>query len=163
MEIIKIAPLAKNVRDARLFSLTAAGGADVIEGDGAAAEEDKGKCEGGEGQREFVSAVAHQPVVEVHLGDGYGDIDADGQSCNASEQAEQNEKAAKELGEGREVGGPARESEADDELGMVVQSAENLVGSVDDDDGAEGETHDKEREGLQAIEVAQVVPPAERK
>jgi hypothetical protein len=36
----------------------AAGGADVIEGDGAAAEKGEGKGEGGEGQGEFVSAVA---------------------------------------------------------------------------------------------------------
>jgi hypothetical protein len=34
---------------------------------------------------------------------------------------------------------------------------------VDKHDGAESETHDKEREGLQAIEVAQVVPPAKER
>ncbi len=148
----------------KLLGLPAAGagGADVIEGDGAAAEEDKGKCEGGESQREFVSTVAHHSVVEVHLGDGDGHIDADGQSCNASEQAQHNKKAAEELGEGGKVGGPARESEAGDELGVVVKSAENLVVSVDDHDSAKGEAHNEERERLQAIEVAQLVPPTER-
>jgi hypothetical protein len=34
--------------------------------------------------------------------------------------------------------------------------------AVADHDGAEGETHDQKREGLQSIEVAQVVPPCEK-
>jgi hypothetical protein len=44
---------------------------------------------------------------------------------------------------------------------MVMKSAENLLISMANHDGAEGETHDEEREGLQAIEVAQVGPPRE--
>jgi hypothetical protein len=135
----------------------------VIKGDGAGSEEDEGECEGGQSQGEFVSAVAGHPIVEVHLGDGDGQVDADGSSGHTGEEAEQNEKAAKELGKGRQIGGPGREPEAGDELGMVVESAENLVEAVDSHDGAEGDTHDKEREGLQAIEVAQVIPPAERR
>jgi hypothetical protein len=37
------------------------------------------------------------------------------------------------------------------------------VVAVDEHDGAESEAHDEEREGLQAIEVAQVIPPARKK
>jgi hypothetical protein len=34
--------------------------------------------------------------------------------------------------------------------------------SVSDHHGAKGQAHDEQSEGLQAIEVAQMVPPAER-
>jgi hypothetical protein len=135
----------------------------VVEGDGAAAEEDEGEGESGHGEGKFVSAVAHQAVVKVNLGDGDGQIDANGESGRTGEQTEQDEQAAKEFGEGGEVGGPARETEGGDEVGVVVKSAEDLVVSVADHDSAKSEAHDEEREGLQAIEVAQVVPPAERK
>ena len=135
----------------------------MIEGDGASTEKDEGKGEGGEGEGQFVSTVARHSVMEVHLGDGDREIDADAEGGYAGEQAEQQEQSAEELGEGREVGRPARESEAGDEVGVVVESAENLVVAVDKHDGAESEAHDEEREGLQAIEVAQVVPPARKK
>jgi hypothetical protein len=74
--------------------------------------------------------------VEVHLGDGDGEIDADGKSSYASEQAQQDEQASKELGEGRKIRGPGRESEAGDDLRMMLQSAENFVVSVADHDCA---------------------------
>ncbi len=57
---------------------------------------------------------------------------------------EQDERSAKEFSEGRKVGGPGRESEAGDELSMVLQSAENFVVSVTDHDGAESEAHNEE-------------------
>ena len=101
--------------------------------------------------------------MEVHLGDGDGEIDADAESRNPGEEAEQHEHSAEELGKGRDVCRPARKSEAGDEVGVVVESAENFVVSVDKHDGAESETHDKEREGLQAIEVAQSGSSGERK
>lgn len=145
------------------FRGTATGGADVVEGDGATAEKDEGKCQGGQSEREFVSVVADQSVVEMYLGDGDGKIDADGKCGDASEQAQQNEQAPEELNEGGEVSAPGGESEADDEVGVVAKSAENFVVTVAEHDGAQSETDDEEREGLQAVEVAHVVPPAERK
>ena len=39
---------------------------------------------------------------------------------------------------------------------MVVKAAENFMVSVADHDGAQGKAHDKEGQGLQAIEVAQL-------
>lgn len=50
-----------------------------------------------------------------------------------------------------------------DELSVVLKSAENFVIAVAEDDCAEGEAQDEEREGLQAVEIAQGVPPGERK
>jgi hypothetical protein len=129
----------------------AAGGADVVEGDGAGAEEDEGEGESGQGQGEFVSAGAHQSLVEVDLGDGDGEIDADGNGGHAREQAQQDEDAAKELGERREVAGPGGETEAGDELSVVVESAENFLVSVAEHDCAESEAHDEESERLQAV------------
>jgi hypothetical protein len=80
--------------------------------------------------------------MEMHLGDGDGEIDADAKSRNAGVKAEHQEQTAEEFGKGRDVGRPARESEASDEVGVVVESAENLVVSVDKHDGAESEAHD---------------------
>src|SRR5208282_4845983 len=124
---------------------------------------DKGESESGQSQGELGSAVADQSVVEVHLGDSHGEIDADGESSHASEKAQQDEQAAREFCEGREVGRPARESEAGDQVGMVVKSAEDLVVPDVEYDRAQGKAHEEKSEGLQAIEVAQGVPPAERK
>jgi hypothetical protein len=149
----------------RLFGLSAdtAGGADVVEGDGAATEEDKAKRKGSEGKREFVPGVTHQSVVEVDLGNGYGEIDAKGERGNPREQAQEDHQSANKFSEGGEVGRPSRESEAGDQISVVVKSAENLVVTVDEQNRAQGQAHDEKPEGLQTIEVAQVVPPAERK
>jgi len=134
--------------NAGLLKFPTAGSADVIEGDGAASQEDESECERGQSQREFVSAVAHQTVVEVDFDDGDAEVDTDGKSSHASEQAQQDEQAAEEFGEGGEVGGPGRESEAGYKLSMVVESPENLVVSVVEHDGAQGEAHDQECERL---------------
>ena len=148
---------------ARLFGFSAsAGGANVVEGDGASAKEDEAKGQRGERQREFVSPVTQQSVMEVYFCDSHRQIDADGKSGAAGEQPEEHEEAAKELGKGGEIGHPGRESKAGDELNVVVKSTEDFLISVGDHHGAEGQAHDEQSERLQAIEVAQMVPPAER-
>src|SRR5271154_184500 len=125
-------------RNCRLLGFPASSGSpDVVEGDRATAEEDEAKGKGGQSQGEFVAVVAHQSIVEVHFGDGDRHIDADGESGGAGEQADKHEHAAKELGKGGKIGGPAGESEASHELNVVVKSAENLVISVADHDCAE--------------------------
>jgi hypothetical protein len=135
----------------------------MVQGDGAGAEENEGEGEGGQGQGEFVSAIARQSIVEVNFPDGHGHVNADGKGRHASEQTQEDEQAAKEFSKGRKIGRPGREAEAGDELGVVVKSTEDFVVSVDEHDRAQGEAHNKECEGLQAIEVAHLVPPAERK
>ena len=69
------------------FAAGGAGSADVVEGDGAGSEEDEGKGDGGQCQGKFVAAVADQPVVEIDLSDSNREIDAEGESGDASEQA----------------------------------------------------------------------------
>lgn len=131
----------------------------MVEGDGAAAEEDEGKCQGGQSQGELVPAVANQSIVEVDFDDGDGKVDANGKRSDASEQAQQDEQPAKEFGEGGEVGCPGGESEAGDKLRVVVKASENLVVSVVEHYRAKGKAHDEERKGLQAIKIAQGVSP----
>src|SRR5258708_14103153 len=108
--------------------------ADVVEGNGAGAEEDKGESQGGQPEREFGCAGAHQSVVDVDFGDGDAKVYADGKGGNASEQAQQDEQASKEFGEGGEVGGPGGEPEAGHKLSMrseehtsELQSPDHLV------------------------------------
>jgi len=127
----------------------------VVKGNWAGAEKGQAECQSGQSQREFVAAVAHQSMVEMHFGDGDCHIDTNGQGGKASEQADQNEKAAKKFGEGRKISAPAGQTEAGDELNMMMKAAENLLVSVADHDRAECETHNQKREGLQTIEVAQ--------
>jgi hypothetical protein len=135
----------------------------VIEGDGTSAEAHQCESEGGKSQRKFVSPVAHQSVVEVHLGYGDAHINTEGKGGHASEQADQNENSAEEFGEGGKISAPGGKPEAGDELNVVVKAAENLVVSVVEKNEAQRQAHDQECEGLQTIEVAQGIPPAERK
>lgn len=128
----------------------------MIECDGACTEEDETEGKGSEREREFVTPIAHQSVMKVDFGDGDGQIDANGKSREAGEQADQHKDAAKKFGKGGKICGPAGEPEAGDELNMVVESTENFMVSVSDHDGAQGKAHDKESQGLQAIKVAQV-------
>ena len=129
----------------------------MVECDGASAEEDKSEGKGGQSQGEFVAVLAHQSVMEVHLGNGDGHVNADGKSSGAGKQADQHEQAAKKFGEGGEICGPAGQSEAGNELNVVVKSSENFLVPVADHDGAQGKTHDQQSQGLQAIKVAQVI------
>ncbi len=144
-----------------LFELRArAARADVVEGDRASAEKNEGECEGGQSHPETVSVVRDQPVVRGHLPDSDAHINANGESSYAGKQAQHYEQPAKEFGEGREVRAPAGQTEAADQLNMVVQSAENLVVTEIDHDRAESQAHDEEGERLQTIHKAQGIPPA---
>jgi hypothetical protein len=95
----------------------------------------------------------------VYLRDGHRQIDADGEGSGASKQAKQDEQSAEKLGERREIPGPGRQSETGHEVRMLLQSAENLVVSVANHYGTQGESHDEQCERLQPIEVAQGIPP----
>jgi len=120
----------------------------VVEGDGAAAEENQGKSEGGQGQREFVSTIAHEAIVKMDLSDGNSHVDKEANGCDASEQSYQHEQSAKEFGEGREIGAPGRETEAGYELNVMVKSAKDFVITVGDEYGPQCEAHDEEGERL---------------
>ena len=69
--------------------------------------------------------VAHQSIVEVYFSDGDGKIDAEGKGSGAGEQAEEHEQAAKEFGESRNVCAPGGQSQAGNELNVVMQPTEN--------------------------------------
>jgi len=134
----------------------------VIKGDGTAAKKDECESESGQSQRKFISAVSHQSVVQMHLRNRNRHVDADGESGDPGEQPQQNQETAEEFGEGGEICTPCWKSEAGNELNMVVKPAKHLVVSVVEKNNAQGETHDEQGEGLQAIEVAQIIPPAEK-
>ncbi len=127
----------------------------MVKGDRSASKKDESKCESGHSEREFVSTIAHQAIVKMDFGDCDRQVDADGKSGGPGEQANQYEQAAKKFREGRQIGAPGREAEAGHELNMVVEAAEDFVISVVYYDGAKGEAHNEEREGLQAVKVAQ--------
>ena len=128
----------------------------MIECDWPRAEKNQAEGQSRDRQRELISVLPHQSVVEVHLGDGDGKIDADNKSGDSGEQTDQDQDAAKEFGKSGEISGPAGKAEAGDELNVVMKSAENLLISMAGHDGAEGQTHHQECEGLKTIEVAQV-------
>ena len=127
----------------------------MIESDRSATEKNKSKCKSSEGQWKFVTAISHESVVKVNFGDGDTQIDANGKGSRASEEAQQHEHATKELGKGREVCGPSRQSKAGDELSVVVKAAKNFLITVAHHDGAKCEPHDEQRKWLETIKVAQ--------
>ena len=128
----------------------------MVEGDRSSAEKDEAEGKGGESQGEFVSAVAHQSIVEVYFGDGDAKIDADGKSSAAGEEADKHEQAAKKFGERGDIGQPGGNPQAGNEVSMLLKSAEDLMVSVAHHDSAKGKTHHQECQGLQPIEVAQL-------
>ena len=71
-------------------------------------------------------------------------------------------KPAEKFGEGRNVTQPCRQAQAGDDLSVVVQASKNFVITVSDHDGAQGQAHDQKSKRLQAIEIAQGVPPERR-
>jgi hypothetical protein len=133
----------------------------VVESNRASTKESKTEGESRQGEGEFEAMLPHQSIVKVNFCDGDGEIKANGECGGACKETDNHQQAAEEFGEGREIGGPRGKSEAGDELSMVMKSAEDLLISMANHDGAEGKTHDEEREGLQTIEVAQVGPPRE--
>lgn len=132
----------------------------MVESNRAPAEKDKGERKGGQSQSEAVSVVRDQPVMRGYLPDSDAHINANGESRYTGKQAKHHEQTAKEFGEGGEVRAPARQTEAADQLNMVVQSAENLVIAEVDHDRAESQAHDEKSKRLQTIQEAQRVPPA---
>ena len=68
-----------------LFGFSAAWGADVVERDRTATEKNQRKSKGGKSQRQFGPAIADQSVMEMHLPDCDGEVDAHGKGGESSE------------------------------------------------------------------------------
>jgi hypothetical protein len=110
----------------------------VVEGDGASAEEDEAKGERGEarGIRSRRSPIS--PLWKCTFAMA---TDRSMQMAKAAARVNRpisTRRPPKELGKGGEIGHPGRESEAGNEVSVVVKSAEDLVISVSDHDGAKG-------------------------
>ena len=127
----------------------------VVQSDGAGAEEDQSKSQRGRRQGELHSVIAGQPIVQVHFPDRDDEIYADGESRDPGKESRQNEEAAQELREGRNVAHPLGQTKTRHEFGVLMQASENFVVAMHDHNGAEGETHEKKRKWLQAFRVAQ--------
>jgi len=127
----------------------------VIEGDRAGAEEDQSKSQRGCGQGELVSVIAGQTVVQVHFPDCDHEVHADGESRDPGKEARQDEQAAQEFREGRNVAQPVGQTKSCHQVGVLMQAAENIVVAMDDHDRAQGKAHDKKGKRLQAFRVAQ--------
>ena len=87
----------------------------------------------------------------MHFCDCYTEVDADSKGSGTSEESDQNQQSTKEFSEGGQISGPGWQAQAGDKLGMVMESAKNLVISMTDHDGAKSESHEEERERLQTI------------
>jgi hypothetical protein len=99
--------------------------------------------------------IAGQSIVQVHFPDRDAEVHADGESRDPGKESRQYEQAAEEFREGRNVAQPVGKPETRDEVGVVMQTAENFVVAVHDHNGSEGQAHEKKRKGLQAFRVAQ--------
>jgi hypothetical protein len=127
----------------------------VVEGDGAGAEEDQSKSQRGYRQRELHSVIAGQSIVQVHFPDRDAEVHADGESRDPGKESRQYEQAAEEFREGRNVAQPVGKTKTCYEVGVVMQASENFVVAMHDHNGAQGEPHEKKRKWLQAFRVAQ--------
>ena len=128
---------------------------DMIESDGACAEEDQSKSQRGCGQGELETVIAGQAVVPIHFPDRDHEVHADGESRDPGKEARQYEQAAQEFREGRNVAHPMGETKSCHQVGLLMQAAENFVVAVHQHNRAQGKTHDEKRKWLQAFRVAQ--------
>lgn len=71
----------------------------MIDGNRAATEEDQRKRQRRQGKRKFVSVIAGESVVPVHLPYGDNEVDADGEGSGAREKSGQNQQPAEKLRE----------------------------------------------------------------
>jgi len=120
----------------------------VVEGDWAGSEKDEGEGESSQSEREFVSALTGQSIVEMYLPDCDAHIDANGKGRYTGKKSEQHQDAAEKLGKGGEVTPPPGKSQAGYEVGVVLEPAEDLVIPVGDHNGSEDKAHDQQRERL---------------
>jgi hypothetical protein len=127
----------------------------VVQGDGTSAEKDQSKGQSGHRERELESVIAGQSIVQVHFPDRDAEVHADGESRDAGKESSKYQQAAKEFREGRNVAQPVGKTETRDEVGVMMQASENFVVAMHDHNGAQGQTHEKKRKGLQAFRVAQ--------
>jgi hypothetical protein len=127
----------------------------VVQSDGAGAEKDQSKSQSGYREGELESVIAGQSIVQVNFPDRDAKVHADCESRDPGKESSKYQQAAEEFREGRNVAQPAGKTQTRNEVGVVMQAAENFVIAVHDHNGAQGETHEKKRKWLQAFRVAQ--------
>lgn len=116
----------------------------VVKGNGTSSKENQGEGQGGDGEGELISGAiggADQSIVQVHFPDSDKHIDENGERCSPSEKSKQDHQPAEEFREGGNIAQPCGQAETGHHLGMVMQSAENLVIAMRDHNGAQGQAH----------------------
>jgi hypothetical protein len=106
-------------------------------------------------QRKFKSAIAHQPVLKVHLPDRHAHLDRERKREKAREQSQHDPDSAKEFRPRRKIRQPARNPERAHHVHVVMESAKHFVIAMRDHDRSQNKPHHKQRQRLQPIEKIQ--------
>ncbi len=93
----------------------------------------------------------------MHFSDYYAHVDQNGESGTASEQSQNYQDPAQDLGSYRNVGQPARHPHAFDKLHTMGHAQYSRI-SVADHDYAQHQAQDERGERLKAVEEAQGSP-----
>jgi hypothetical protein len=120
---------------------------DVIKSDWTSPEEDQGKGERRESKWKFITwAIGRpdQPVVPVDSHDRHSEIDANGERGNPGEESGKNQQATEEFGESGNVSEPGGNAEAGHKVRMLMQTSEDLVGSMGEHGESQRKTHDQQ-------------------
>ncbi len=99
--------------------------------------------------------ISAQAIVPVHFPYRDDQIDADCTGSGPGEKSGNDQQATQELGKRRNIAEPRRQAESGDHVDVIVQVVEYILVAVGQHDGAEGETHHQQSQGLKAIEIAQ--------
>src|SRR5579863_9449973 len=91
----------------------------------------------------------------MHFPDRDGKVHANSEGCGAREESSQYEQAPQEFREGRNIAEPGGQPQTRNEMGVLMQAAENLVVTVHEHNGTQGKPHEQKRKWLQPFKVAQ--------
>src|SRR5438105_15522189 len=107
-------------------------------------------------QRKFVSAITHQPILEMHFPDGDRHFDDERGCEEARKQSKHNGDSAEKFGRRGKICQPLWKAERAHEIHVMMKPAPYLVITMRDHDRSQNEPHDEQREGLQPVEKIHV-------
>ena len=97
--------------------------------------------------------------MPMNLPDSNAKVDTDGKGRHPSEESDQQQQSANQFGECGNVTQPGGKPHTSNHVGEVPEAAKDFVVAVNAHNCAERQPHDKKRQGFEAIEITQVMPP----
>ena len=97
--------------------------------------------------------------MPMNLPERNAKVDTDGKRRQPSEESDQQQQPANQFRECGNVTQPGRKPHTSHHLGEVPEAGKDFVVAVNAHDCAERQPHDEKRQGFEAVEMTQIMPP----